>query len=46
LKPDPARQVDPGLEPGRVDEKIENPVILSKIKLQPVDFYFCFLFFN
>ena len=44
LKPGPAWQVDPGLESGRVDEKIEkfmtrcNPAGPEK----PVDFFFCF----
>jgi hypothetical protein len=39
LKLGPTRLVDSGLEPGRVDEKIEKVMT----RLQPVDF--CFVFF-
>jgi hypothetical protein len=48
LKPSPTpnpNPVDPGLEPGRVEEKIRegktrnDPATQSKIRLQPVDFF-------
>jgi hypothetical protein len=43
LKPGPARRVDladPGLEPGRVEEKIGEGKIRSKTRLQPINFFF------
>jgi hypothetical protein len=55
LKPGPTRRVDPGLEPGRVEEKTREgnsgvtrwsswpDKIKSKIRLEPVDFYLYFL---
>jgi hypothetical protein len=49
LKPDPARQVDPGLELDRVEEKTGkektqcdrvDPTTRSKTRLQPIDIFF------
>ena len=50
LKPGPARQVDLGLEPGRVEKKIReektqrDPVDPARPGCKLVDF--CFFFFN